>query len=103
MMSGRRHLDWISPIERWAGSRSRRCGGRELIGFPHDLRRQSHNMNQARPCFLAKYTQVRTCVRPSRKDVMGRMTLADSYFSLVLTSSKNARQVASSTRIAPQM
>jgi FkbM family methyltransferase len=48
-------------------------------------------------------TRFGTCVRTNRKSVMGRITSADSYFNLVLTSSKNARHAASSTRIAPQM
>jgi FkbM family methyltransferase len=48
-------------------------------------------------------TRFGTCVRTNRKGVMGRITSADSYFNLVLTSSRNARQMASSIRIAPQM
>jgi FkbM family methyltransferase len=48
-------------------------------------------------------TRFGTCVRTNRKSVMRRITSPDSYFNLVLTSSKNALQAVSSTRIAPQM
>jgi len=48
-------------------------------------------------------TRFGICVRTNRKGVMRRITSAGSYFNLVLTSSKNARHVVSSTRIAPQM
>jgi FkbM family methyltransferase len=81
-----------------------------LIEFnPHWLKRMGSSPDELYDLFdqfgldVNFLTRFGTCVRTNRKGVMGRITAADSYFNLVLTSSKNARQMASSTRIAPQM
>jgi FkbM family methyltransferase len=81
-----------------------------LIEFnPHWLKRMGSSPDELYDLFdqfdleVNFLTRFGTCIRTNRKGVMGRITSADSYFNLVLTSSKNARHVVSSTRIAPQM
>ena len=84
--------------------------GQILIEFnPHWLKRMGSSPDELYDLFeqfdlvVNFLTRFGTCVRTNRKGVMGRIKSPDSYFNLVLTSSKNARQVVSSTHIAPRM
>jgi len=84
--------------------------GQILIEFnPHWLKRMGSSPDELYDLFeqfglvVNFLTRFGTCVRTNRKGVMGRIKSPDSYFNLVLTSSKNARQQVSSKHIAPQM